>query len=128
MLNEEDFVKDFLKVELPDNITEVDENFRQHIFAQWLMNNHKTPEFDKLMSKFHKLNKEAPVKEKKYIDPTNFESVNSTVGELLTIMEYNKTDTIKILVPQALRLALFKGWEDQGFNFVRMLAHYGANS
>lgn len=128
-LKEEDYVKDFLKVELPalDSIEEIDESFRQHLFAQWVMND-KTENFAALKTKLKTFSdgRQTVVKRKEYLDPTNFELVKGKVGDLITEVDYNKTNTVKFVVPKALRLVLFKEWEDKGYSFIRLLSHYGA--
>lgn len=125
-LKEEDYVKDFLKVELPalDTIEEIDESFRQHLFAQWVMND-KKENFQELKTKLKTFSDETVIKHKEYLDPTNFELVNAKVGDLLTEVDFNKTHAVKFVVPKALRKVLFKGWEDKGYSFVRLLSHYG---
>lgn len=123
---DDDLIKTFLKVELPDldAIETLDESFRQHVFAQWITHQEDKPRYKDLQKKLHKLIPKAGPSEKLDLNPTNYDLVKSTIGELITEVEYNKTQNIKIVVPEALRLALFDGWETKGINFIRILYHY----
>lgn len=121
-------MKEFLKVELPalETIEKIDESFRQHLFAQWVMNKEKTENFDDLKTKLKSLTKETHIKYKETLDPANFVAINSKIGDLVTEIEYNQTHTARVIIPEALRQVLFKGWEEQGYDFIRLLFHYGA--
>lgn len=120
-----------MKVELPalETIEQIDESFRQHLFAQWVMDDDKKEDFEELKTKLKSFaDNNAQFKNKENLDPTNYEYVNSKVGDLITEMDYNKTNTVRVVIPRALREVLFKGWEEKGFNFIRLLSHYGAIS
>lgn len=129
-LKEQDYVKELLKVELPalETIEKIDESFRQHLFAQWVMNKEKTSNFDDLKTKLKSLTVQTPIKYKEALDPANFVAISNKIGDLITEVEFNSTHTAKVIVPEALRNVLFKGWEDQGYDFIRLLLHYGATS
>lgn len=115
-----------MSVELPDldTIETLDESFRQHVFAQWITHQEDKPRYKDLQKKLHKLIPKPEKSEKQTLDPTNYDLIKSTIGELITEVEYNKTQNIRIVVPEALRLALFEGWETKGINFIRILYHY----
>lgn len=119
-------MKDFLKVELPDleTITAINESFRQHLFAQWILNKDDEPRFKALTSKLHNLTEKHPSTQKNYLDPTNYDLVNQ-LGELIVDVEVNKTSKIKVAIPQDLRFALFDGWDNNGFIIIRVLYYYG---
>lgn len=115
-----------MKVELADleTIEEIDESFRQHLFAQWIMNNE--PRFGELKTKLHSFIKKPHIKSAPVIlDPSKFDEVNRTIGNLITDIRVNKTHEIYVVVPEALRLALFERWEEKGYSFARMLYYYG---
>lgn len=129
-LRQEDFVKDFSKIVLPDlkTIEAIDESFRQHLFAQWTLNNDDSPRFIELKAKFHNLTGKPHVKRKESLDPTSYEQVNNSISSLITNVEVNKTHELHVVVPQSLRQALFDGWDEKGYSFARLLYHYGMNS
>lgn len=120
------FVKDFLKVDLPDlkTIEALDDSYRQLLFAHWVTNDN-SQKFSDLKSKFQNLAEKPNFKRKESLDPTDYELVKGAVGDLITDFEFNKTHGIHVLVPHHLRLVLFSGWEEQGYGFARMLYHYG---
>jgi hypothetical protein len=115
-----------LKVELPalETIEELDDGFRQHLFAQWVMNKN----IDELRTKFKSFAEEPQFKHKESLDPTNADLVKSKIGDLITEMKFNDTSNIKVAIPQALRFALFNGWEEKGYEFLRLLNHYGTET
>lgn len=125
-LKQQDYVKDFMKVDLPDlkTVEAIDDSFRQLLFAQWIMNDN-SQKFSDLKTKFQNLTGKPQFKRKESLDPTDYELVKATVGSLITDIEFNKTNSIHVLVPQNLRLALFEGWEEKGYSFARILYHYG---
>lgn len=129
-LKSDDVIKTFLSVELADldAIEELDESFRQFLFAQWILDNDEKPKFKDARDKLHKLLPKNDYNEKDgkiVLDPTMLEGVKSSIGQFLTEVEYNKTYSIRVVVPEALRLALFDGWDEKGLNLVRVLYHYG---
>lgn len=130
-MQKEKFVKSFSTVDLPDleTIEMIDESFRQHLFAQWLWNNENKPSFDELRTKLHKLIEKPQIKHKEVLDPTNFEQVSGSIGELISKVEVNNTHAIHVVVPEMLRQALFDGWNEKenGFNVLRLLFHFGMN-
>ena len=123
---EQDFVQEFMKINLPsiDTIEEIDENFRQHLFAQWITND-RSPEFVKLKTKLRSFLNKTEILHKVYLNPANFEHVEREIGDLTTEMKFNDTSKVNFVLPYNLRFALFSGWEEQGFSFVRLLHYYG---
>lgn len=129
-LKSDDVIKTFLSVELVDldAIEELDESFRQFLFAQWILDNDEKPNFKDARAKLHKLLPKNDYKEKDgriILDPTTHEDVKSSIGQFLTKVDYNETYSIQVVVPEALRLALFDSWDKKGLNLVRVLYHYG---
>lgn len=125
-LKQQDYIKEFLKVDLPDlnTVEAIDESFRKLLFAQWVVNDN-SKKFSDLKTKFQNLTGKPQFKRRESLDPTDYELVKATVGALITDIDVNKTHGIHVLVPHDLRLALFEGWEEQGYSFARMLYHYG---
>lgn len=125
---QEDFVKDFLKVELPalETIEEIDESFRQHLFAQWVSYVDKpTPRFNELKTKLKSLINKKQITGTVRLNPADFKNVEKEIGEMMTEMDFNSTAKVKMVVPQDLRLVLFKDWENHGLRFVQLLYNYG---
>lgn len=120
---EQDFVQEFLKVELPEleTITEIDESFRQKLFAEWITS---PPKFKDLHNKLKTLTPKIKASKVEYIDPSS-EPAMKNFDDLVITMETNKTFTARILVPKQVRNVLFDGWEDKGINLIRLLFHYG---
>lgn len=126
-LRQEDFIKDFSKVVLPDlkTIEAVDESFRQHLFAQWTLKNDNSARFSELRERFHELTGKPHAVKKESLDPTDYEQVKNSISRLITDVEVNKTHELHVVVPHNLRQALFDGWEEKGYSFARLLYHYG---
>lgn len=122
----EESVKNFYKIVLPnlETIESIDESFRQHLFAQWIFNN-ENKRFAELRSKLNSFIEKPQFTRKEILDPSDYERVNESIGAMITQVEVNKTHEISVVVPQALRFALFEGWNEKGFNLVRLLFHYG---
>lgn len=124
----EKFVDDFLKAELNETeaINTIDENFRQQLFGHWVTKNERNSEFQKLRNRLWELIVNKPRAQRlTYLDPSNFEDVNESIGDLITNIEFNKTHHIYVVVPEALREVLFKDWEENGLRFIRLLSHFG---
>lgn len=123
----EESVKNFYKIDLPslETIESIDQSFRHHLFAQWIFNNENKPRFAELKSKLHSFIEKPQIKRKEVLDPSDYERVNESIGSLITEVEVNKTHEIHVVVPEALRFALFEGWNEKGFNLISLLYHYG---
>lgn len=121
----EDFFKDFPIENLPDEINEIDDILRQHMFAAWLNGNDE--KFNKLKNKFESLDQDenVPVTKLKYVDPSQTAEAHKSFGDLIFNVEFNKTHEMHLVVPEDLKEALFDGWQQHGMNFVRVLSHYG---
>jgi hypothetical protein len=121
----EEFFKDFPSLELPalDNITEIDEALRQHLFAEWLKVDHA--KFNELREKFNEIyNVDEKIIRQVFIDPSNLNKVKEAIGEVIDNVQFNKTDVMHLVIPYKLKQALFEGWSDRDYNFVQMLVHY----
>lgn len=121
-LQRETYVQEFAKIELPETVEEIDESFRQLLFAHWVHNNNA--EFGELKTKLHSFIEKPHVKQTKHLNPTDSAELG-VVGSLLADVEFNKTSHTRFVVPEALRFALFDGWDEKGINLVRVLNHYG---
>lgn len=106
-----------------DTITEIDETFRQHLFAEWLNKDNK--QFNVLKSKFNELSEKQETKGFVYLDPSKTEEVKNAVGDLLTEVQFNNTHLMNVIIPKALRNALFQGWNERGNQVVRLLYPFG---
>ena len=126
-IKNEEPVKSFQTVTLPDldKIEEIDESFRQHLFAEWVSKNENKPRFRELKTKLHELTPKAAMTDKIYLNPTKTDEVTKLIGELITDIKVNTTFELHVVVPQDLRFALFEGWEEMGSKFGRLLYHYG---
>jgi hypothetical protein len=120
---EEDFVKDFLKIELPSKIDTIDDKFRQHLFAQWIVSSEPKSKFQEMKAKLP--DSRPSYKTKVRLDPSKHDLVVSAIGDLITKTQVNETTSVSFVVPTALRSVLFEGWEEKGFDFVRLLLPYG---
>lgn len=125
----EDFVKEFSKVTQPDikALEEIDENLRQFLFAQWILNNEDKSSFTESKEKLKSLIKQNYKYSKKRVelDPTQPDLVKSQIGELVSEVKYNETFTMNVVVPNGLRMALFEGWEEKGFEIFPLLYPFG---
>jgi hypothetical protein len=123
---DEEFFKNFPSVELPEleSIDEISEPLRQHMYAEWLKKDQGR--FRELKAKFNGLySEDQNVKSVVELDPSRLDSVKNAVGELVDDVQFNNSHVMHLIVPNKLRLALFDGWKDQNYAFVRLLAHYG---
>lgn len=119
----------FLNTDLPDinEITEINEEFRQRLFSEWLRSDEKDSQFNELKSKFHELNKVEPCNQTLYINPSKNAEVRKTLGDIIDEVEFNNTHKMTLVVPKDLQDALFTGWRDLNYTFTRLLFHYGEN-
>lgn len=107
-------------IELPDPITDLDNNFRKVLFARWLRN--ESAEFGKLKVTYKQLVavqqqqqnqiNVATSKRQLILDPTNVASIKESIGAALSTVEVNGT-YINVIVPEGLRNALFADWEEK---------------
>ncbi|KAG5673793.1 hypothetical protein PVAND_003811 [Polypedilum vanderplanki] len=123
---DEEFFKNFLEVELPEleQVNEITEPLRKHMFVEWLKNDN-SKRFNELKAKFHSLyNEDEKAKSVIELDPSKVDVVKNAVGELIDDVQFNNTHIMHIIIPNKLRFALFEGWKDQNYGFVRLLSHY----
>lgn len=112
-------------VELSDPITEIDNDFRQLLFAHWILD-HET-DFKRLKEIYKELvateiNAEKTSNSLMMINPTNMSAVREIIGATLSTVKVNGT-LINVIVPEGLRNALFVDWEDQ-LNVLPLLLQY----
>lgn len=111
----EPFILDIINnVELSDPITEIDNDFRQLLFAHWVLDHEMN--FKMLKEKYKEL-VATEIKEKAphnlmMINPTNMSAIREIIGATLSTVKVNDT-LINVIVPEGLRNALFIDWEDQ---------------
>lgn len=120
---DEDYIKEFMSIELPEMIEEIDDNFRRKLFASWVKNDKV---FLTLKETYKTLDTyQQPDKLKlQYINPTLLDEVNSTIGDNLVSLNFNKT-LVHTVLPQTVRSALFLGWQDKGDDITRLLTLFG---
>lgn len=123
---EEEYIKEFLNIELPEMIEEIDDNFRRKLFATWVRSDKLFPT---LKETYKTLNTyQLPEKVKlQYINPTVLDEVNSTIGDNLVSLDFNKT-VVHTVLPHTVRSALFQGWQEKGEDVIRLLTLFGMNS
>ena len=112
--------------DLNEPINEIDDNFRRALFAHWLKND---SHFSDLKSQFHKLVAKNQVQEEvaqtrhevvsatgnsnlMLLNPMNVSAVKETIGAALSTIFVNGT-YVNVIVPEALRNALFNDWEEK---------------
>lgn len=85
-------------VQLPDRITNIDNDFRQLMFAHWILDHEQ--DFKKLKSEYKRVG-----------SPTNVSAVREIVESTLSPVTVNGSQ-INVIVPKGLQNALFADWED----------------
>lgn len=114
-----DYIEEFLKSDWPQsNITDLDEPFRQQLFANWITNNYDR--FGELRT-IHKSvlasNPQLgqPVKagpqERKMVNPASA-TTTQLYGGSISAVTYNNT-VVNVIIPEPLRYVLFHGWEQK---------------
>ena len=128
VIQKEEFFKNLQKIDLPDiaNITENSEEFRKHLFAEWF--NKDQSEFKELKRKFHEFHKKQKILDVIYLNPGKPETVENRLEGLVFPVQFNKSDTMKVVIPEMLKDALFEGWNDHGMKMLKLLYHYGKGS
>ncbi|XP_070490979.1 uncharacterized protein [Chironomus tepperi] len=126
-IENEEFFKTLQNVDLPDiaNITENSEEFRKHLFAEWF--DKDKSDFAEMKSKFQSFHKKQKVMNVIYLNPGAHEIVKKRLEGLVFPLQFNKTDTMYVVIPEMLKDALFEGWNDHGMKMLKLLYHY-ANS
>ena len=120
---EEDYIKEYMSIQLPEMIVEIDENFLRKLFASWVKND---KQFSTLKETYKSLNPYQQSEKIKlhYINPTLLDEVNSTIGDNLVSLNFNKT-LVHTVLPQTVRAALFQGWQEKGDDITRLLTLFG---
>lgn len=121
----------FDNTEVPDRIVELDDTVRRALFAHWVRDN-TGAKFVEFKSDYKRLEAreqaeiaagaaaQLPVittpatrlQNQQMLDPTDVTSINATIGAALSTVRINGT-YINVIVPVALRKALFADWEEQ---------------
>lgn len=121
IIGNSDYIADFMGNDWPQsNITELDNSFRQQLFASWVSNDMNR--FDALKA-IHKniltINPHigSPTKagvsgERKMVNPSNT-SLIEMYGGVLTPVKINATTSLNVIIPDGLRYVLFEGWEEK---------------
>ncbi|XP_037049365.1 uncharacterized protein LOC119083686 [Bradysia coprophila] len=113
---EDPFILDIINnVHLSDPITDIDNDFRQLLFAHWILDHDQ--DFKTLKDKYKELvafraNVERASNSLMMINPTNVSAVREIIGATLSTVTVNGS-LINVIVPENLRNALFADWEDQ---------------
>lgn len=116
----QEFVTDFMDNDWPQsNITELDESFRQQLFASWVKNDmnrfHGLKAIHKnVVSNFPSLvalREAGTTKIRTMVNPSNA-SLIEKYGGVLSPIKVNGT-SINVIVPDGLRYVLFEGWEEK---------------
>lgn len=121
-------IKPFLSIEMPDlaALEELDNSLKQYLFAQWLEDNQKTTDFKNARTKLKSFFKDNSKAKRFFLDPTQYASVNATIGpDLISNYDFNQTTKVNLVIPRNIRDALFDGWENEGFHLIKILGHYG---
>ncbi len=120
------FILDIINdIELPEPIAVIDNDFRQLLFAHWILDH--DVDFHMLKDKYKELvateiNDERSSQTLMMINPTNVSAVREIIGATLSTVKVNGT-LINVIVPEGLRNALFVDWEDQP-NVLPLLFQY----
>lgn len=115
-----DFIVDFLAHDFPQsNITELDDPFRQQLFASWVSDD--ANRFDQLKAihtnvlqnnpSIGSLARAGMPGERRMVNPSNT-SLIEMYGGVLTPVKVNGT-SFNVIIPDGLRHVLFEGWEER---------------
>ena len=114
---QEEYIGDFLNAvnDLPDPVTEIDNTFRQALYAQWITN---SSHFSRLKNIYKTISDAEQLQngsnDVKYIliDPTNATEIKRNLGAAIATVSINGTDH-NYIVPAGLKSALFDNWEEK---------------
>lgn len=121
IISNSDYIADFMANDWPQsNITELDNSFRQQLFASWVSNDMNRFEALKAIHKnilTNNPNIGSPTKagvpgERKMVNPSNI-SLIEMYGGVLTPVKINATTSLNVIIPDGLRYVLFEGWEEK---------------
>lgn len=98
---------------LAENITEIDDNFKQHLFVNWVRD---TPKFQELKKIFKNITSQPINIQKKnlkpiMLDPRNKTALDQIDGVFATTVSFNNTFT-NIVYSEVLHNALFINWDE----------------
>lgn len=128
-----DYISAAIAVELPDPIVEIDNAVKRALFAHWVRNS-TGAQFTQLKATFKRLNAQEAAaaqqllaeqqigattsratavrhQQQLMLDPTDVSAINETIGAALSTIPVNGS-YINVIVPEALRKALFDDWEE----------------
>lgn len=115
-----DYIAEFLEQDWPQtNITELDNSFRQQLFASWVT--HDINRFEGLKA-IHKsvlasnpsigaLTRAGTLGERRMVNPSNT-SLIEMYGGVMSPVSVNGT-SLNVIIPNGLRYVLFDGWEER---------------
>jgi hypothetical protein len=108
------YVDEFLAHNIDvDEVTEVDNIFLQQLFGHWIRDQKQFATFKQTFKKFHPQNRTLQKRPSLVmLNPMNISAVNETIGGALSTVMINNTN-IHVIVPYALRQALFDDWEER---------------
>lgn len=105
---------DLIKEPLPENITEIDDNFKQHLFVNWVRDTSQFPELKRI---FKNITSQPVYMHKKKLKPimldprSNKTALEQIDGVYATTVSFNDTFT-NIVYSEDLHNALFTNWDD----------------
>lgn len=113
-MSKQQFVAEFLqaRIENVEEITEIDNAFKQALFALWLTSNEN---FHAYKEKYHALsddNDKVAIKKVQPINPTHLEAIKDIKGVTLVTVNLNNTN-VPILIPPRLQAVLFNYWHEK---------------
>lgn len=120
----ENFFKDLQKNDLPDlsSITEIDNEFKKHLFAEWFDKEQK--DFKALKEKFKQFQKVEKSSSFVILDQSKRNEIMNAVGSLTVEFQFDKKENLTVVIPERLHNALFDGWEKNGVLILKVLNHF----
>jgi hypothetical protein len=111
----DEFLAHKIDVAEVNEVAEVDNNYLQEMFGHWIRDQKQFAAFKETYQKFYPQNRSVSVQRRPslvMLNPMNISAVNETIGGALSTVMINNTN-IHVIVPYALRQALFDDWEDR---------------
>jgi hypothetical protein len=94
------------------------------LFAEW-MNSNENPssQFKQMKVKVGQLIPRIEFVKWVAVNPEDT-ATRVMIGDLITVMDFNKTHKMNMVVPENMRLVLFDKWEERGMDLVKLLYPY----
>lgn len=128
------YISAAIALDLPDPITEIDNDLKRALFAHWVRDN-TSAQFAQLKATYKQLTAQEAAAAQQLLaqqqmgattsratavrhqhqlmlDPTDVSAINETIGAALSTIPVNGS-YINVIVPEVLRRALFVDWEEQ---------------